>query len=83
MLLLDETVEIMAEALDSDAIKTTHFDVDKDQMDVSSTGAANLPEIADLLKFNSATEIVSFILTSRKTMKMSMIDSLLEKILGT
>jgi hypothetical protein len=38
MLLLDEMVETVAEALDSDAIKTTHFDVDKDQMDVSSTG---------------------------------------------
>jgi hypothetical protein len=31
-------VETVAEALDSDAIKTTHFDVDTDQMDVSSTG---------------------------------------------
>jgi hypothetical protein len=28
----------VAEALDSDAIKTTHFDVDKDQMEVSSAG---------------------------------------------
>jgi hypothetical protein len=37
---------------------------------IQSLRAANLPEIADLLKFNSTTEIVSFILTSRKTMKM-------------
>jgi hypothetical protein len=38
MLLLDEKVEKVVEALDSDAIKTTHFDVDTDQMDVSSAG---------------------------------------------
>jgi hypothetical protein len=38
MLLLDEKVETVVEALDSDVIKTTHFDVDKDQMEASSAG---------------------------------------------